>query len=218
MEDLLNRSLNFLKQTLVDYKQKDEGPPVEIVNIATLGEDNQSIGSKNSIILSVINIEEDRLARDPNIYTSSNQGTKTIKRYNYPAQHFVASLLFTAYNKDQAMADYLDGLTKLEKVIRCFQERKVFQVPLDDPPPPENKTMLKIILEMESLKPSELNQLWSILGNKYMPSVLYKMRMISIQHTTGKTEVPIDKFKVQLWENNPDDLAGQLEESKFIKQ
>lgn len=74
----------------------------------------------------------------------------------------------------------------------------------------------KLILDLESLKISELNQLWSMLGNKYMPSVLYRMRMITIQHDEKDGAKIIEEFKVKLWENNSEDTTGLLEETDYI--
>jgi hypothetical protein len=38
----------------------------------------------------------------------------------------------------------------------------------------------KLMLDIENLGISDLSNLWGILGGKYMPSVLYRMRMVAI--------------------------------------
>jgi hypothetical protein len=39
----------------------------------------------------------------------------------------------------------------------------------------------KLIFDLYSTRFEELNQLWSMMGGKYIPSVIYKMRMAVIQ-------------------------------------
>ena len=140
-----------------------------------------------------------------------------MQKYKNPAKNLVLSLLFTAYNKEQKADKYEDGLKKLEHVIRCFQEEHVFYINgTTGVTDITTQDHTKIILDMESLKISELNQLWSMLGNKYMPSALYKMRMITIQHEEIDGGSTIDKFKLKLWNNKPDDITGKLEETPEI--
>ena len=204
MVNILKQALDLLKFQVDNYN--GNASIVEISNIATLNDGDQFLDSSSPIILSVINIEEDAIARSPNVYLPNPNRNSPAERFNNPAQHFVTSILFTAYNKEQTSGKYVDGLNKLEHVIRCFQEQRVFML---------NGTT-KLILDLESLKISELNQLWSMLGNKYMPSVLYRMRMITIQHDKKEGAEIIEEFKVKLWENNSEDTTGLLEESDYI--
>lgn len=205
MANILKQALDFLKLR-VDTYNGSLSPVVEISNIATLNDGDEFLDSTSPIILSVVNLEEDITARSPKVYLPNPNRDSPAKKYNNPTQHFVTSLLFTAYNKVQTNDKYLDGISKLEHVIRCFQEQRVFML---------NGTT-KLILDLESLKISELNQLWSMLGNKYMPSVLYRMRMISIQHDEKDGAEIIEEFKIKLWENNSEDTTGLLEETDYI--
>ena len=65
--NLLKQSLDFLKDRVDNY-QNNISPIVEISNIATLNDGDEFLDSTSPIILSVINIEEDRLAKTPNLY------------------------------------------------------------------------------------------------------------------------------------------------------
>lgn len=213
--NLLKQSLDFLK-TKVDTYNGSVSPVIEISNIATLNDGDEFLDSTSPIILSVINIEEDRLAKTPNLYIKK-ENPRGIDKLKNPTQHFTTSVLFTAYNKVQTNDKYLDGISKLEHVIRCFQEQHVFYINGTTEVDPLTQVHTKLILDLESLKINELNQLWSMLGNKYMPSVLYKMRMISIQNENVDGEGLIEEFKIKLWENsNPKDLTGQLEETQYL--
>lgn len=60
-------------------------------------------------------------------------------------------------------------------IIRFFQHRNVFT--------PQNSPSLdpgieKMIADLHSLGFEQLNHLWAILGGKYLPSVMYKFRLL----------------------------------------
>lgn len=70
-------------------------------------------------------------------------------------------------------------------------------------------------MELVSLSMEQLNQMWSYLGSKYMPSVLYKMRLCAVQSPTTTQEKVINKVKINLWENDKNSPIGQLESHEF---
>jgi hypothetical protein len=213
--DIINQSLQFLKSKIDSYNG-NVNSIVEVTNIATLNDGDEYLPSTTPVILSIVNIEEDTTAKNPNVYLKNPAQLSSVKKYNNPAKNIVLSLLFSSYNQEQKSDKYLDGIVKLEHVIRCFQEQNVFYIDGLAEVDPGSENYTKLILDMESLKISELNQLWSVLGNKYMPSVLYKMRMITIQHEEFDGGRVIEKAKLKLWNNKPDDIAGQIEESDDI--
>ncbi|MEO1032096.1 MAG: DUF4255 domain-containing protein [Bacteroidota bacterium] len=213
--DTINQTLQFLKSKIDTYNS-NVNAIVEIINIATLNDGDEFLPSTSPITLSIVNIEEDTVAKTPNVYLPNTAQNSSVQKYKNPAQSLVISLLFSSYNKDQKTDKYKDGLTKLEHVIRCFQEQNVFYINGVTEVDPSTQEHLKIILDMESLKISELNQLWSMLGNKYMPSVLYKMRMITIQHDEEDGGGVVERVNIKLWSENRDDITGQIEESNDI--
>ncbi|WP_111710004.1 DUF4255 domain-containing protein [Lutibacter citreus] len=194
--ELLKKSLSFLKNTVNNYGVSQD--IIEITNIATINDGDEFLKSKSPIILSIINIEEDKIAKNPNIYIKNGANASDINKLTNPAQNLIITLLFSAYNQEQKAENYENGLIKLEHVIRCFQEKNVFHIVGDTIVSPETPNHTKLILDLESLKFSELNQLWSMLGNKYMPSVCYKMRMISIQNEKLLEEKAIEEVTIEL--------------------
>jgi hypothetical protein len=141
----------------------------EVGNIGEILASN-SHGSEKDIIISLINIEENRISRDPQNYIRTDTG---ISMKN-PAIHLNLTLLFTSVKLDTG---YQVALQNIQRVIEFFQKKYVFDhsntVGLDN-------GIEKLILEMMSLNLEQLHQLWSMLGGKYHPSVAYKMRMITI--------------------------------------
>jgi hypothetical protein len=127
-------------------------------------------GSEKDIIISLINIEEDRVSRDPQNFLRTDSG---IVKKN-PAIHLNLTLLFTSVKLDTG---YQVALQNIQRVIEFFQKRYVFD---HSNTPGLDTGIEKLILEMMSLNLEQLHQLWSMLGGKYHPSVVYKMRMITI--------------------------------------
>ncbi|NJM79694.1 MAG: DUF4255 domain-containing protein [Flavobacterium sp.] len=193
---------------------------IDITNIATLNDGDEFLESKTPIVLSIVNIEEDKTQKNQSVYISSTNNQTSISRYEQPTQHLILSLLFSSYNKD--LSKYLDGIDKLKIIINFFQQNKSFYYKNDDSElitraaflaktEVEKEEYDKITMEYISLSMEQLNQMWSYLGSKYMPSVLYKMRLCMIQSTTTVDETVINKVTINLWENDKNNPIGLLE-------
>ena len=144
-------------------------------------------GADKDIIISLINIEENRISRDPQNYLRTDTG---ILMKN-PAIHLNLTLLFTSVKLDSG---YQFALQNIQHVIEFFQSKYVFD---HANTPALDAGIDKLILEMISLNLEELQQLWSMLGGKYHPSVAYKMRMITIDSVTDKAGPLIKEIEAQ---------------------
>jgi Pvc16 N-terminal domain len=210
-------------------KIKDESSvEVDIANIAALNDGDEFFESRSPIVMSIVNIEEDKTLKNQSVYIKSSNNQTTIDRHIHPTKHLIISLLFSSYN--QTLTKYLDGFDKLNEIINFFQQNTSLYVKFSDQSmitydayllaikadPSQSDEYEKITLETVSLSMDQLHQMWSYLGSRYMPSVLVKMRLISVQGTTTKSKEVINKLQVNLWENDPKDLAG-LQESKNSK-
>lgn len=206
MSDSITKSLEFIK-TRLDPNHTF----IELANIATLCDNDEFITSSFPIIMSVINIEEDKLMRNPNVYKPTIE-SGNLAHYNQltnPILHLNIYLLFSIYEKKGATNKYLDLFDYLESVIHAFQIKNVFTKSDGIPANTE-----KIVLEMISLSMENLSQMWSFLGNKYMPSVLYKMRITSIAPAVSEETIfPINSFEIQ--KLNDSNTESLISESKF---
>jgi hypothetical protein len=76
----------------------------------------------------------------------------------------------------------------LSHTIGFFQAKPV----LDHHNAPELDPRLeKLTFGIETLSLSELSNLWSIMGGKYLPSVLYKVRLVTFDSGWAKGSVPV---------------------------
>lgn len=160
--------------------------PLSLGNISMFNDgDEFTAALKDKLIVSVANIEEDRISKTPDNFI--RQGDRTI--YRNPPLHFNITLIFSATHS------YDKALPLIEGVIRFFQVKNVFDT--------TNTTGLdaevnKAVFDLVSLNLEQMHQLWTSLGGKYIPSVIYKMRMITIDEAVVKadagviTEIVID--------------------------
>ncbi|HWH61771.1 MAG TPA: DUF4255 domain-containing protein [Ginsengibacter sp.] len=167
---------------------------VELGNISEILSDPNTNRDETAIIISLINIEENRVSRDPNNYIRKGDG---ILMKN-PAVHLYLSLLFTAIRQtsnhfnDQALQD-------LQQVIGFFQKKFVFD---HSNTPNLDVNIEKLILDMVSLNLQQMHEIWTVLGGKYFPSVVYRMRMVTIDYVSEIKgplieEIETDYFKIE---------------------
>jgi hypothetical protein len=122
----------------------------------------------NKGIISLVNVEEDRIGRQQEAFTKTISGVT----YANPPVKLNLYVLFVMNLKSHEQA-----LRWLSCIIRFFQFQPVF-TPLSHPA--LNPAITQLNVEMVSLSFEQSNQLWSTLGGKYLPSVLYKIRQVTV--------------------------------------
>ncbi len=163
-----------------------DGINAELGNVSEVASSGDS-GTNADIIISLINIEENRISRDPQNFIRREAG---ILKKN-PAVHLYLTLLFTSIKNNSGYGLSLQNITR---VIQFFQKKYVF-----DHTNTNNLSagIEKLVLEMNSLTFEQLNQLWSIIGNKYQPSVVYRMRMVTVDSVTDQAGALIKEIEMQ---------------------
>lgn len=122
----------------------------------------------NKAVISVVNVEEDRMSRQQDAYTRTPGGII----YAEPPVLLNLYVLFVMNIKSHEMA-----LKWLSAIIRFFQYQPVF-TPLTHPA--LNGSISQLNVTMQTLNFEQNNQLWSTLGGKYLPSILYKVRQVTV--------------------------------------
>ena len=175
---MIDKVLDFVRTQLNTYLQnKLSLLPTEdaiiLSNVSQLNETQPSSGGNDvdpqNAFISLINIEEDRISKSPENFVRALDGSIT---YKSPKIFLNLYLLF-AVN----LSSYPESLKRLSYIIQFFQHQNVF-TPLSTPSLPEGVD--ELILDLMTLSYQDLNNLWGILGSRYLPSVMYKLRLISI--------------------------------------
>lgn len=122
--------------------------------------------------LAVVNIEEDRHARSPlpSIRAVADRTLITAS----PLPVTVTLLIATR------LADYEQSLRCLSHIITFLGSHPIFHAS-ESPRLPADLSPLA--LELMSLDFDRLAHVWTMLGAKHLPSVLYRMRLLSLRET-----------------------------------
>jgi hypothetical protein len=179
--DVIFPAIDIIRQELVAG-----GVSAELGNISEIVSDPNNNGVNANVVISLINIEENRISRDPRNYVRKDSTTVIFKN---PAIHLNLTLLITSVRR---AGGYQLALQDLQQVIGVFQHKCVFDASntLALVPFPEIE---KLTIEMVSLNLQQLHEIWSVLGGRYFPSVVYRLRMVTIDRLDDKPEGQVIK-------------------------
>lgn len=151
-------------------------------DIAVLGnvlEQDGSVGAQldNRIVVSLVNIERDTLAQRAPRAAAHPLARSVVTE---EPVHLVLSVMFAAHFSG---SNYAEGLKMISAVVGFFQSRPVL-----DPhnTPGLDRRIDRLALDIANLSVAELSNLWSILSGKYLPSVLYRVRLVSVDRDQVK--------------------------------
>lgn len=141
--------------------------PVVISNLTGL-DGSISIDGENKIVLTIVNIEQENTVKISDCIPAD-----TFSTLKYMPPVFInLFVLMSAYFQN---TNYYESLKMLSAAISFFQQKPIFNSRntsgLDE-------TLEKLSVEIVNLSINESNNLWGQLGGKYLPSILYKIRMI----------------------------------------
>lgn len=181
---MINESLLFLCEEVNRYLNSKitnptpSIPRVVVSNISLAAEANADITPdiKDKAVLSLVNVEEDKVAKRQENYTRTDLTTV----YKNPPLYLNLYILFAMNRKK-----YDDSLNLLGAIIRFFQYQQVF-TPITHPA--LDSRIQKLIVDLHSMSFEQNNHLWSVLGGKYFPSVMYKIRQITIDENATISE------------------------------
>lgn len=132
---------------------------------------------KGHIGLSLINIEEEKVFKDQQYSFKTPQGT--YEQYNPEIKLNLYVLICANYVQPSGEDVYEEGLVQLSNVISFFQGKNVFTP--QNSPGMADTDLNKLVVELYSYSFEQQYNFWSILGAKYLPSVLYKVRLLAFQ-------------------------------------
>jgi len=142
----------------------------------------------NSLGLTLVNVEEERVVKSQKSVTIATD--RQVSHINPEIKLNLYMLITANFN------NYNTGLGFLSGAIRFFQSKNVFT---HENTPDLHPDIEKLIAELYSLNFEQQNHLWSSLGAKYLPSVMYRLRMITIQEVQKRDEqIPISTVNLSI--------------------
>ena len=170
---MIEHVLSFLKEQLNSYIRVKTG--AQGFEVVFLQERNQKevTFQNDAITILLVNLEEDYTFRSGAAYERMpNQGGNPQKNPNVYLNLYV---LFAAN-----FTNYSQSLQFLSLIIKFFQSHRLFH---HQNSPILNSEIEKLTMELVNLPFTEQREVWAGLGMSYMPSVIYKIRMIAFADT-----------------------------------
>jgi hypothetical protein len=183
---MIDSALKFLTDEINAYLVlKNEpvnaaSPEIVLTNVAA--EDGNWAIPPKTLGLSLINIEEERVFKEQQSAFRNEAGD--IEHYNPNIKLNLYILISANFAAGDAGGNtnttgiYTEGLKQLSYVIGFFQGKNVF-TPDNSPALPAE--LKRLVIELYSYSFEQQYNFWSVVGAKYLPSVLYKVRMLVYQ-------------------------------------
>ncbi|MGD1847946.1 MAG: DUF4255 domain-containing protein [Salibacteraceae bacterium] len=176
---MIDKVISFFETELNQFLTNRFPGAIEPVEPNAILDQSGSNGlTAGKIGITLVNIEEERMMKAQLPYEASVT-TGALKRRN-PEIKLNLFLLFAA-NFDagtSGSANYKESLKRLSGVIGFFQSRNIFT---QENSPGLDDGISRLTAELYTLPMEQQNYLWAALGAKYMPSVIYKIRLITVQ-------------------------------------
>lgn len=188
---MIRTALEFLKKELENFivlRENDADYPVggvvDIQNII-LPDGKLNFGDHKHLIITLAGVEEERREGKMPVYVPIDDKEFTLLN---PAISVDLQLIFIAVS-----ADYPTALRDLASVICFFQANAVFDKNRNpnlngsvlNPDEKPWQLIERLSCSMKNLTMEQQNNVWSILGGKYMPSVIYTISALTALDTKG---------------------------------
>lgn len=178
---MLQTALLFIKQKLDEYllNSFELEESVTVLNHLVAQDGSSPAKNNNKMVLTLINLDYDTTKP---FYGATHQGKNNQVIRSNPGNMFNIDLLFTA-----CFDDYEEALKFLNATIAYYQNHMVINR-AQAPDLPEG--MRALTFEIANSTYFETHNLWSAMGAKYQPSIIYKVRHVNIQSDDINSVVP----------------------------
>lgn len=164
-------ALSHLTERLNEYLARGLGLTEDLVVLSQISDQDGSSSHEvmNKLALFLVNIEKEYVMGNSPIAKAGANGS--IQKA--PPAHMNLYIMLAA---NFASSNYAEALKMLSAAILFFQKNPVFD---HHTSPGLDERIEKMILDIENLDRQDLSNIWSTQGGKYLPSVLYKVRMVT---------------------------------------
>jgi hypothetical protein len=170
---MIDRAISLVAGRLNAHLRARFGIADDIVAVSGLtdAEGKTPAGVRNRLALFVTNITHDTMSRGVLGRPPIVAGRAPVNPM--PVHLNVHVMLASSFDPE----NYLESLKILSHAIQFFQVNPVFD---RITAPDMDRAIEQLSFEIENLDTDAASQLWGILGGRYLPSVQYKMRTVTI--------------------------------------
>lgn len=180
---MIDSAVGHITTRLNDYLRVKFETTEDVVLASNIAEPDGTMApqAERKLLVFLVNVEKDVWAK-PQREIHGEIVTRT--DLGYPPVFLNLYVMFAA---NFGSSNYMEALKMLSNTVSFFQRQPVFDhhVTPDLDPQIERLTM-----QIENLDIRDLSNLWGVLTGKYLPSVLYKVRMIAYDSDDVRAQVP----------------------------
>lgn len=187
---MLNLALSSIKNHLNEFLVNRLDLDDEVVHVNRLINQNGESGLKNQnkVLLTLINLEQEANSQ---FYNRPVKDGRDVHKLN-PPMYFNLNLLCVS-NFDS----YDESLKFLNEILSFFQTHLSIDVESSD----EFNIHEKLSIEIDPQSYSDMHSLWNSMGAKYQPSLVFKVRHITIQENNVISSTSgIDNIRIEMVE------------------
>jgi hypothetical protein len=183
---MIYQAVNFLVQQLNDYLASADSAAklpadfTQLRNVAHLSD--EEVRNLNNILVTLVNVSEDNVMKNIAENLRGSIDNKTAPKY------LNLYVLFSSCN----YLSYPDSLKMLSRMVAFFENNPVFTKPADTD---REDGMPGFRLNVDSYAPGfdESNNMWTTMGGKQFPHMLYRVRLIEIPKPVNSPKMGIIK-------------------------
>jgi hypothetical protein len=180
---MINLAVQLLATQLNQYLRRTYNLNEDVVAVSNLLEVDGSVAANinNKLVVFLVNIEKDSVPfRQVNLHEVGEREVQSSVPL-YFNLYLMMTANFTGNN-------YPEALKFLSSTIHFFQKNHVVT---HQTAPEMDERIEKLILDIENLSIQDLSNLWGSLGGKYLPSILYKVRMVAFDTEDVVGRIPV---------------------------
>ncbi len=198
---MIHHTLRFLTESLNTYLNQQAGniaTPTRMVHLSNVAAGDSVSIPDRSIGVSLVNIEEERVFKEQRTSVVNEFGRAEVRNPELKLNLYVlVTANFTREDNDPT-EDYVEGLKQLSQVIEFFQGKNVFTNENSPYLASLDPNIQKLIVEFYSYSFEQMYNFWSVLGANYLPSILYRVRLLTIQKREVQSlNAPIEKIIIK---------------------
>lgn len=168
---MIKESLKYVSNELDDFLRRKYNSQESRVQLGSILDQSGSIPeeNKNKVLLTLVNLEHETATNTTlNGRTSNGQFSEY-----HPPLSFNMNILFSGlFNQ------YEESLKFISDTIYFFQAKPIFNAQNS---PGLDERVLQLTLEVLKMDSNATYNLWSSMGAKYVPSIVFKVRMLTFQ-------------------------------------
>lgn len=185
---MLDIALSFLVDNLNAYLLARTGQTIGAATLTRVVDDaGKCVIGTQQLGVTLVNVEEERVLRaQEKDYAFVNGKNVVLPPPLKLNLHMLVAANFTKYD---------DALRYLSYVLTYFQAHAGF---VRSEYPALDSRIEKLTVELLSLTYEQLNQLWTFVGGKQLPSAVYKIRMVCLQDLDLEIHPPIQSIGTEV--------------------